>query len=97
MENSEKTAEAPGGIPFDVIDNTKVAGSIPPYAKKPVRTARDATKMLGKLIHAFQFGKIDTVQARTLTYMLVSFSAMVKDSEFEERLDELEITIGKGN
>jgi hypothetical protein len=90
MENSEKNAEMAGDIPFEVIENSKIAASIPPFAKKPVRTVQDAKKMLGKLIHAFQFGKIDSAQARTLTYMLISFAQMVKDADLEEWLENIE-------
>jgi hypothetical protein len=90
MENSNKNTVMPGDMPFEVSDNSKIAGSIPPFAQKPVRTAKDAKKMLGKLIHAFQFGHIDNMQARTLTYMLISFAQMVKDTEFEERLEAIE-------
>jgi hypothetical protein len=90
MRTSAKSAKMAGDIPFEVTENSKIAGSIPPFAQKPVRTAKDAKKMLGKLIHAFQFGHIDNMQARTLTYMLISFAQMVKDTEFEERLEAVE-------
>ena len=73
-----------------VLTPSIVGGTIPPYAKRPIRTAKDAKKMLGKLIHAFQQGQINQDGAKTLCYLLISFVQIIRDGEFEGRLTKLE-------
>jgi hypothetical protein len=84
-----------GENPFKVIGGAKDAGSIPPFAKKPIHSVKDAQKMLARLIHAFQCGKVDGTEAKTLCYLLISYSQLVKDHDFEERIKALEGKAGK--
>jgi len=83
MENSEVK-------PMQVIEGKKIAGSIPPFAKKPVRTVNDAKRMLSKLIHGFQLGTINGTDAKTLCYLLISYTQIIRDFDFEERIKKLE-------
>ena len=80
---------------LQVIKGGKVAGSIPPFAKKPIRSISDARKMLARIIHGFQMGAIESSDAKTLCYLLISYSQMVKDHDFEERIKNLEEKVGK--
>jgi hypothetical protein len=80
---------------LQVIDGGNVAGSIPPFAKKPIRNVGDARRMLARLIHGFQCGKIDGAEAKTLCYLLISYSQIVKDHDFEERIRNLEAKAGR--
>jgi hypothetical protein len=75
---------------LQVIKGGKVAGSIPPFAKKPIRSITEARKMLARIIHGFQMGTIESSDAKTLCYLLISYSQMVKDHDFEVRIKALE-------
>jgi hypothetical protein len=55
-----------------------------------IKTLKDARRLLGKLIYEFQKGNIHNQDAKDLTYMLISYVAILKDSELEERLIALE-------
>jgi hypothetical protein len=76
--------------PLKVIDGQRRGETIPPFARRPIRTANDARRMLSRLIHGFQLGQIDSADAKTLTYMLISYATILRDSDFEERLREIE-------
>ncbi len=89
-KTDQKATESPGAPGLQVIDGEKFAGSIPPFAKKPIRTVKDAKKMLGKIIHAFQLGKVKTEEVKTLAYLLTSWVNIVRDVEYEERLKAVE-------
>ena len=43
-----------------------------------------------KLIYGLQTGEIDSRKAKDLTYLLSVFITVVKETEFDERLKELE-------
>ena len=72
-----------------------VAGKVSPLLDTPIENIGDAKNALGRLILAFQQGRILSQEAKTFCYLLVSFSAMCKDHEFEKRLDELEKAVTK--
>jgi hypothetical protein len=83
------------GVPLShPIDEARDTATIPPYAKKPVRTVRDAKKMLAKLIHGFQLKQIDGDDSKTMTYMIVSFVNICRDNDLEQRLRDLENKVG---
>jgi hypothetical protein len=67
-----------------------VDGRVSPLLDAPVENIGDAKRTLGRLILAFQQGAIESQAAKTLCYLLVSFSAICKDHEMEKRIDELE-------
>jgi hypothetical protein len=90
-----ETAENEPSRRLQVIDGGNVAGSIPPFATKPIRTVKDAKRMLARLIHGFQCGQIEGTDAKTLCYLLISYSQLVKDHDFEDRIKQLEAKAGK--
>ena len=92
----QKQPENAGVNQLKVIDGGNACGEIPPYAKKPIRNVKDAKKMLSKLIHAFQMGKVMSDQAKTLCYLIISYVQIIRDADFEERLIKLEQQKGKG-
>ncbi|MBN1578788.1 MAG: hypothetical protein JW913_19660 [Chitinispirillaceae bacterium] len=96
-ENKEKS----GGMgELKVIEGGKVKkmltkGISPLFAKKPIQNINDARKMLSKLIHGFQMGTIESTDAKTLCYLLISYCQLVRDTDFEDRIKALETKVGK--
>jgi len=60
------------------------------FGVTPPRTVNAARRLLSKLIAALYRGEIDDIRARTLTYMLISYVSICKDSSLEERIARLE-------
>jgi hypothetical protein len=67
-----------------------VNGRVSPLLDAPIETIADAKLTLGRLILAFQQGAVESADAKTLCYLLVSYSAMHKDNDLEERITNLE-------
>jgi len=65
------------------------------FSKRRIRTVNDAKAVLARLIQAFQEQRIDDTPAKTLTYMLISFVNICRDSDMEQRLTELETAINQ--
>jgi len=61
-----------------------------PKGIAPPRSVAQARRILSKLISAFIRGEIADGPAKTLTYLLVSFVGIIRDSDFEKRLQALE-------
>ena len=74
------------------IDKNKVSNSTTPLLDKPIRIRKikDAKRLLSKLIYELQTGKIQSQQAKDLTYLLISFVNITTATEFESRLKSLE-------
>jgi hypothetical protein len=74
------------------IDKNKVTNGITPLLDKPIRIrkVKDAKRLLSKLIYEMQIGKIQSQQAKDLTYLLISFVNITTATEFELRLNLLE-------
>lgn len=65
--------------------------AIPPRSLcRPVRSAKTARKYLAMLLAAYQRGEVDSVNAKTSTYVLSEYLRATEASGFEERLDVLE-------
>lgn len=64
----------------------------PPVLERPVKVnnVKQAKKLLSKLIYGLQTGEIEGRKAKDLTYLLSVFITIVKETEFDERLKELE-------
>lgn len=58
--------------------------------KKRVRTIQDAKAILSKLISAFMKGEIDNKDAKDLCYLLNTYVAIHRDTDLEERIEQLE-------
>lgn len=65
---------------------------IPPISGRciKVNNIQQAKRLLSKIILLLQKGLIDGRRAKDLVYILSIFTAIVKDSEFDERLREIE-------
>jgi len=74
------------------IDKNKVSNRTTPLLDKPIRIrkVKDAKRLLSKLIYELQTGKIQSQQAKDLTYLLISFVNITTATEFELRLKQLE-------
>lgn len=94
-EETQKQPENAGATQLEVVDGGKVCGEIPPYAAKPIRTVKDAKRMLSKLIHAFQLGTVLDDRARTLCYLIVSYVTIIRDAEHEGRIRAIEHLINQ--
>ena len=68
------------------------AANLPPILKKirPPRTLKDAKELLGSLISAFLKRQLDGNDARTLCYMITSFTVVCTQSDLEVRIKNLE-------
>ena len=64
----------------------------PPLCDRPVKVTnvKQAKKLLSKLIYGLQTGEIEGRKAKDLTYLLSVFITIIKETEFEKRLNELE-------
>lgn len=62
------------------------------YSQKPIKVTnvKQARRLLSKLIYGLQTGEVTGDNARTLTYLLISFVNIFKQYEFERRLNSLE-------
>jgi hypothetical protein len=87
---AENIGENGQNLPLKILPGKVIEGTLPPFAKRPIKTIEDAKHMLGKMIHGFQLGRIDSLSAKTLTYMIVSFVEIIRNAEFEGRIKRLE-------
>ncbi len=87
-------------FPPKVLDLRKETANSPGISvmEKPVRVKnlKDAKKLLGRLLVAFQRGEIGGRDAKDLAYLLSVWVQIVKDVELEERLKNLEQHFLKG-
>jgi len=87
-------------FPPKVLDLRKETANSPSISvmEKPVRVKnlKDAKKLLGRLLVAFQRGEIGGRDAKDLAYLLSVWVQIVKDVELEERLKNLEQHFLKG-
>lgn len=67
-----------------------LAGTIP-----RIRTAKDAKKLLGRLISQFTKGTVQSDDAKTLAHLLSVFIQAHQAVDLEERLEQLETAAGK--
>lgn len=79
------------------IDNKQVSPSHPPKGTRPmrVRNNQDARRLLGRLILQLQTGAIENRLAKDLTYLLISYVQIARESDLEVRLEELERTLAE--
>jgi hypothetical protein len=59
-----------------------------------VNSIKKAKKLLSRCIYQMQKGEITDQKGKNLAYMIQVFLMVVKDSELEERITELEKRIG---
>jgi hypothetical protein len=71
-----------------------VEGKVSPLLDAPIESIADAKRTLGRLILGFQQGTINSQDAKTMCYLLISFSAMCRDNDLEERIKTLEEKAG---
>lgn len=59
----------------------------------PVRCLRDAQRLAGKLIRAFQLRQIGSDESKTLMYLLSQYVQITKTADLDDRLSRLEEVI----
>jgi hypothetical protein len=87
-ENGQKE----GSQPLQVQTGPNYNGN-PPLLKggiPAIRNVKTAKRFLSRLIAGFVRGEIAGQDAKTLAYLLATYCQIVKDSDFEQRLDALE-------
>jgi len=55
-----------------------------------IRTAKDAKKLLGRIISGFTRGEVASDDAKTLAYLLSTYVQIHGAMEYEQRLEALE-------
>ena len=67
---------------------SNIAGKI----ERPIKVTKiaDAKRLLSKLIYKLQTGEVTGQDAKDMTYLLISYVAIIKDNEMENRLTQLE-------
>ena len=71
--------------------DSNVNGTPPPLAKPiKVNNVKQAKKLLSRLIYQLQTEEIKSQKAKDITYLLSVFLTVIRDTELEERLTELE-------
>jgi len=69
----------------------KKVNRTPPLLKcSKVTNVKEARRLLSKIIECFCKKTLDNKDAKDLTYILSVFIMVVKETEFDERLTELE-------
>ena len=74
------------------LENEAVSAPLPPMPGRPVRVTKlkDAQRLLSRLITEFQLGNVESRWAKDLCYLVSTFVQVAKESDFEERLRQLE-------
>lgn len=65
------------------------------FTMRPIRRIKDARRGLADVIAAAADDRLDVVKAKLLGYLLSVWVSIVRDSELEDRLSELERKISK--
>jgi len=64
--------------------------------KRQLKTPQDLRLFLASLIRRVESGEIEESKGRCLTYMTQVLMNVIRDSDIEKRIEELEKTILKG-
>jgi len=57
------------------------------------KNINDAKRILSKLISGFIRGEIEDTKAKTLCYLLTVYVSVIRETELEKRISEIEKTI----
>ena len=83
--------------PIRIADATDSSASAPFTAEQPVqeraivvRNIKDAKRLMSRLIHLVQIGRITSRQAKDLTYLLTMYVNISRVADIEERLGDVE-------
>lgn len=73
-------------------ENPSKESEPPPLLKiaRKLRTLNDAKRLMSTLISKFCRGQISDRDSKTLTYLIISFVSIAKDSDLESRIKEIE-------
>jgi hypothetical protein len=97
VKSNKKKVIARGKTTQNLKNKRVTAAPLPLLPFLPGRIAprniEEAKKILSRLISSFVRGKVTDHQSKTLCYLLTSFVMMVKDNDFESRLQLLESTM----
>jgi hypothetical protein len=83
---------------WDTADKPKQeeVNATPPPFDKPIKVnnPKQAKKLLSRLIYMLQIDKVESKKAKDLTYLLSVFISIVKETELEQRIADLENRMG---
>lgn len=65
-------------------------GGYPSARPIRVKNINDARRLLSRLIYQLQVEQIEGRQAKDLTYLLISYVSITRDSDLEQRLAAIE-------
>jgi len=68
----------------------KLNGTLPLLKCSKVTNVKEARRLLSKIIECFCKGTLDNKDAKDLCYILSVFITVIKETEFDERLQALE-------
>jgi hypothetical protein len=74
------------------IAKSEVSKGCPPMFPRPIRItkAKDAKRLLSRMIYQLQTGEIEGRQAKDMTYLLVAFIQIEKEIVLEDRVKQIE-------
>jgi hypothetical protein len=74
------------------VAKSEVSKGCPPSSVRPIRItkAKDAKRLLSRLIFQLQTGEIEGRQAKDITYLLVAFIQIENEIMLEKRVARLE-------
>jgi hypothetical protein len=78
------------------INLISVTLKTPSLAERPIRirTLRDARRLMGRIIVAFQRGEIGGRDAKDLAYLISVYVQVAKNADLEDRIINLENKVG---
>jgi hypothetical protein len=56
----------------------------------PLKDTRDCSRELGRIYRLYRSRDIDEIEAKCCTYILKTLSSIIRDNDFETRLEALE-------
>jgi len=68
---------------------TKKDKSVYPLPRR-IKSLNDVRRLISRLIPELRAGTLESKDARTLTYMLITYVRVFKESDLESRVQELE-------
>ena len=73
------------------LDDSKHSRSPPRVG--PLRSVGDVRSEMARVYRAARMGRLDLGDAKSLTYILVSLGALIRDSDLEQRIAQLEAAV----
>jgi hypothetical protein len=92
MELPDKDDEIDQTVPLKLLNDQGLGIPTPRLPGKPIRvqTARQARRLMSRLILEFQRGSVDNKSAKDLAYLIIAYLSSCKSDDLEERVEALE-------